>query len=1210
MGFLGKAADKVRSWSRKDKEYAAREFAKGNTNSGAPASGYDLLQAYGYDVVSDYLRLEHDLLSRFVDYEEMDDYPELMCLAGWSSVFTLEFGWIRIEDLARKECEVHVLSYDRMTKSLVPAKATKVWQNAPEGHSKAMVRVTLDDGRQITCTADHPFLTKDERWVEAGALVSGDRLMPGVLRTRQLSPDSGQYWQVHQPNANSELRASDGKRWMWLHRLVGERLLSAQRGDVVHHEDHNPLNNSPGNLRVMDAAGHAKEHIADLDNSRHLPEWTAERGNHRVVKVEFLTERPAIYDLQVEGYHNFVCEGVVVHNTAIDIYADDATQTDMQLNRSMWLTSKDKDLEQLGNHLLHKTLRVDEDLWEIARVLCISEGSMVWTSSGPKPIEEVKAGDWVHSRGRDGVMKLVRVSKVWCTGERPVFRVSTKHRELEATGNHPVLVQRGDSYEWVNVEDLRYARHPGGALNLAATDKVVCATSTVEPLETPSWYDLGVRIPNSLVGTPNELTLPDKPTVGLMRFLGFMWGDGYTSNADLASTSTTVGFSKGEYEERNALYKAAFESLGLPTFDNHSKTSIEVYSVRLKKMLLDLGWKNGASKKRIPSWIGRLPWELRKSFLDGFIDADGWISHHKTWTVPAISFEIANIPLAEGLKALIDGLGFRSGKLRTRKREPGFKINGKVVKTTQTTATLTYSEVKLDGDFLAEHITGLEPAGVSRVWDIEVDDADHNFVVSGVSVHNCKYGNDYEELLVSEDGVRGLNFLAPPTVRRVEGPNGELYGFVQDFKGRTGYSPAELQQIIASRAAMQQGGAIRDEKVTALEDWEVVHFRLRSKQRRSIYGHSVLEPARWIWKRLMLLEDAALIYRLQRAPERYAFYVDVGDLPPREAMAFVNKVRQQFKKRKFINPSTGKMDLKWNSLAQDEDFFVPVRKGTESTRIEVLGSPSWQHMDDVEYFRDKMFAAIKVPKAYLGQEEGVARAVLSSEDTRFARTILRVQKELRSGFSKVMRVHMAALGIDPTRAEFEIHMTTPSSIFELAQLEVRNARADLATRMREHVSLHWVLSNVFQMGDSEIKTILQQREEDTIRDMEAEGKGQAAAQKQMPKEDDPFGAPGGAPGAPKSPEPPSGEMTPAAAEGPQSAESIRRFRSHFLQETQRRVEARRHRWTERELFAGNRESEKRAEDKINRLLENDRVLSGRLGEIRSLVRELAQTSRK
>lgn len=462
----------------------------------------------------------------------------------------------------------------------------------------------------------------------------------------------------------------------------------------------------------------------------------------------------------------------------------------------------------------------------------------------------------------------------------------------------------------------------------------------------------------------------------------------------------------------------------------------------------------------------------------------------------------------------------------------------------------------------------------------------------------CKYGNSFEEILVDQNGVRGLNFLPPPTVRRVEGPRGELYGFIQDFKGRTGYSPAELQKIIAQRASGAHASG-RQEHVVPLEDWEVVHFRLRNKQRRSIYGNSVLDGSRWIWKRLMLLEDSALVYRLQRAPERYAFYIDTGSLPPKEALAHVNKVRQNFKKKKFINPTTGKMDLKFNSLSPDEDIFIPSAKGNDSTRVEVLGSPSWQHMDDIEYFRDKMFSTLKIPKAYLGQDQGVARAVLSSEDTRFARSVQRIQRELRNGYSKIIRTHLAAIGIDPNRAEFQVHMTSPSSIFELAQLEVRNARADLASRMREHVSLPWVLANVFNMGDKEVETIIRQREQDTIRDLEAEGKGQAAAAKANPEEG--FGEAGGfgAPTPSVDREPPGGELTPKTQEGPGPVESLEERRKRRLRGFKP--------ITERELNGPrNVESEKRATEKFNQLMANDRDLANRIHEIRGMVRELVK----
>lgn len=456
----------------------------------------------------------------------------------------------------------------------------------------------------------------------------------------------------------------------------------------------------------------------------------------------------------------------------------------------------------------------------------------------------------------------------------------------------------------------------------------------------------------------------------------------------------------------------------------------------------------------------------------------------------------------------------------------------------------------------------------------------------------CKYGNDYEEILVTEEGVQGLNFLPPPTVRRIEGPRGELFGFLQDFKGRFGFSPTDFEQLLAVRsAAIKAGKNPKDfqhgamEQVAALEEWEVAHFRIRSKQRRSLYGYSIMEPARWIWKRLVLLEDAAMIYRLQRAPERFAFYVDVGDMPPAEALAYVNKVRQMHKKKKFYDPSTGKLSLKWEPLSQDDDFWVPSRKGADSTRIEVMGSPNWQHMDDIDYFLNKLFAAIKVPKAYLGQEEGVGRAVLSSEDVRFARSVLRVQREIRMGFHKIGRVHLAALNIPPDRVEWDLGMTAPSAIFELAQLEVRNARADLAGRMREFVSLHWIMSKVFGMNDEEIEEVIQQKRGDVMDDTKTRAEAEATAQSIMT---------GAEPGEEYEEEPveePEVEQPGGETEVPQ--ESIRHRRVRRVRPI-----------TERELFRGNREYEKRLEDKIDLLMKSDNATSRRLRDLRSLMQEI------
>ena len=364
-----------------------------------------------------------------------------------------------------------------------------------------------------------------------------------------------------------------------------------------------------------------------------------------------------------------------------------------------------------------------------------------------------------------------------------------------------------------------------------------------------------------------------------------------------------------------------------------------------------------------------------------------------------------------------------------------------------------------------------------------------------------KYGNAFGELLVNKDGVIGINFLPPPTMRRVEDYNGALLGFYQDPDGR-GISLEDFRKLLDEKGriagaprptndfyqagARNQGGYTTPGMSTNLgtnqptelipfEDWEVVHWRLRSKHMRSIYGHSVLEPARWVWRRLVLLEDAAILYKLTRAPARYAFYIDTGDLPPAQGMAYVNEIKKGYKKKKFVDKD-GQLDFRVNPLAVDEDFWVPMRGGKESTRIDVLSGPDWQSMEDLQYFRQKLMTAIKVPPAYIGLQEGETRASLSQEDVRFARTVLRIQRELRNGLKKVLRVHYASLNMDPYAVDWDVQMTAPSSIFELAQIETRNAQAGLAATLEPYFDRMWILTKVFNLSDDEAEEIIKKQD--------------------------------------------------------------------------------------------------------------------------------------
>ncbi|MGL4400164.1 MAG: portal protein [Luteolibacter sp.] len=234
-------------------------------------------------------------------------------------------------------------------------------------------------------------------------------------------------------------------------------------------------------------------------------------------------------------------------------------------------------------------------------------------------------------------------------------------------------------------------------------------------------------------------------------------------------------------------------------------------------------------------------------------------------------------------------------------------------------------------------------------------------------------GNMFEANLVQEGyGVVKLLNLPVATVRRIEDQYGHLWGYVQDQEGNfDNVSTEQFKELLAN----QQGSSIRNGQVV-FEPWEVAHFRYRATARSDLYGVSVVDAARQVWVRLRLMEDAMVLFKLTRAPARYAFYVDVGDINPNQRQAELEKIKNNYKKRKYVNPKTGQVEFRYNVMSADEDFFMSKSKGERLSEVELLSGLDSQGVDDSEYFRQKLFSALPVPKAYLSQEESIGRANL------------------------------------------------------------------------------------------------------------------------------------------------------------------------------------------------------------------------------------------
>jgi len=256
------------------------------------------------------------------------------------------------------------------------------------------------------------------------------------------------------------------------------------------------------------------------------------------------------------------------------------------------------------------------------------------------------------------------------------------------------------------------------------------------------------------------------------------------------------------------------------------------------------------------------------------------------------------------------------------------------------------------------------------------------------------------------------------------------------------------------------------------EQYEMAHFRMLSDTNFLPYGKSMVEGARRIWKQLSLMEDAMLIHRIMRAPEKRVFKIDIGNIPPVEVDNYMQKIINKMKKTPFVNKDTGDYNLKYNIQNLTEDFFLPVRGSDSGTSIENLQGLEYAAIEDIEYLRAKLFAALRVPKAYLSYDENVnGKATLAAEDVRFARTIERIQRTVVSELAKIAVVHLAANGIeDSEMTNFELTLTNASTIYEQEKVNLWSEKVRLASDVKalNMLSSDWAYNNVFGLSQDEI----------------------------------------------------------------------------------------------------------------------------------------------
>jgi hypothetical protein len=335
----------------------------------------------------------------------------------------------------------------------------------------------------------------------------------------------------------------------------------------------------------------------------------------------------------------------------------------------------------------------------------------------------------------------------------------------------------------------------------------------------------------------------------------------------------------------------------------------------------------------------------------------------------------------------------------------------------------------------------------------------------------CKYGDFFLYLDIDDKyGVKSVIALPPTEIERLEGKDATNPNYLQFQWNSAGMT---------------------------FENWQVCHFRILGNDKYIPYGSSILEPARRIWRQLTLMEDAMMAYRVVRSSERRVFKIDVGAIPPQDVEQYMQKIVTQLKRHSIVDQSTGQIDLRYNPMSIEEDYFIPVRAGSVTDIQNLAGGTNTTQIDDVKYLRDKLFSALKIPQAYLAMGEGAAedKTTLAQKDIRFARTIQRLQRVIIAELTKIGIIHLYTLGFrGDDLLGFQLSLNNPSKIAELQEIEHWKQKFDIAASATEgFFSRRWVTEHIFGMSNEEFMRNQREMYYDRKHDAALQGVAESAA---------------------------------------------------------------------------------------------------------------------
>lgn len=597
---------------------------------------------------------------------------------------------------------------------------------------------------------------------------------------------------------------------------------------------------------------------------------------------------------------------------------------------------------------------------------CLKYDTRVWTQNGIEEIRNIKKNDWVLTFDNQSQKYIsTKVLDTVHSGQKQCYKLSTRHNFIEASKEHKILVVRNNEWKYLNTLEIQV----GDKLVIKSNhsfDHKIKIDKTCPSENKNGWWNKSSCIPEFVNNEFAEL-------------FGFLIGDGWICGND-------VCFAEGVYPSINQKYIdliKLFSNGNVRHIKSENATGQYMCSSKLLKTILKRMDFNGkATTKRLPKWIFEASREIQESFLNGLYNSDG-SSFVDEWNCERFTFEMNNEQLIKDIKSLVQILGYKSGKINSRIRKEVKLQNGRIIKPTQKSYYFNYFKsklkqskkqdvsVRLSNEYVVEPIISIEQTDICDVYDIYVENKNHNFVANGIVVHN-----------------------------------------------------------------------------------------------------SILEGARRVFRQLNLLEDNMMAYRIVRAPERRIFFLDTSGIEPDKKEAAIEKTITSLKREPIVDPTTGRINLKYGAASVENDIFIPITKGSE-TRVETVpGGQNLAAVDDVKLIRDKLFSALKIPASYLSSEGSAEdRTSLAQKDIVFARTVLRIQNSIIAELTKIAMIHLITLGYSGKDIlNFKLKLNNPSRIAEMQELEQLKSRTAVAGSLSEsYFSKEYIWKKIYSLNDEEIQ---------------------------------------------------------------------------------------------------------------------------------------------